>query len=130
MAMKFDAGISSSVTTRVKVQNVMSVPLIFGISVAIVSLAIIILSPLKRFGAAMFIADFVFLIGIYIYWMFKDPERLQNEDYRIEHERLAAMQLTDESATQSPEVIMASLSNANAFPFQKPQAAGEKAGEA
>lgn len=128
--MKFDAGISSSVTTRVKVQNVMSVPLIFGISVAIVSLGIIILSPLKRFGAAMFIADFVFLIGIYVYWMIKDPERLQNEDYRIEHERLAAMQITDESATQSPEVIMASLSNANALPFQKPQTAGEKAGEA
>lgn len=43
--------------------------------------------------------------GIYLYWLIKDPDRLQSEDYRLENRRIDL--LGDDQHREDPRVINA-----------------------
>jgi hypothetical protein len=66
----------------------MSVLLPFNIALLVVSGALAILSPTRSFGECLVGLDVVVFFGAYGYFMLREPDRLQSEDYRIEQKRL------------------------------------------
>jgi hypothetical protein len=96
----------SSAVQRIKTQSILAPLLALDVICGVMALGVTVMvgdTLLSRWIWVSFGVSVAFTLVAYTYWSFREPERLQTEDYRLAREHL--MLIGDERNPNSPELL-------------------------